>query len=259
MARRTCLRAESAGQTPSRPRSPVQQPSDRPILPAGIRELFLRGDSATPAHYAPVLYGAAKIHFTDARRGIDCTLDVHADVPFRDGRDCRGLGGRGTIRGGAGRAARSARARSGRPIRGTSRGSVGPQVLCRLDARLRTMAGTNVFAQPLLGPVARPDFAARRKRTRLPHPRSAGCTRGPRCRGREASCAVRAEGATARQQGQERGGGASGGKSSRRSSRRFSRRSQSGQRCWGRCWGGRPSRCRRSGAPLRPHAGSVDR
>jgi hypothetical protein len=67
------------------PRASRESAGERPILPAGIREVFLRGDGAAPTDYAPVLYGSAKIHYTDARRGVDYSMDVHADVPFQAG------------------------------------------------------------------------------------------------------------------------------------------------------------------------------
>ena len=74
----------------------------KPVLPAGIREVFLHSssnetDSNSPNEpngpnapngpnvFEPVLYGAARVHYTDARRGIDVTEDVIADVPFSDG------------------------------------------------------------------------------------------------------------------------------------------------------------------------------
>jgi hypothetical protein len=38
-----------------------------------------------PAAYRPVLYGAARIHYTDARRGIDVVRSLQAAVPFTEG------------------------------------------------------------------------------------------------------------------------------------------------------------------------------
>jgi hypothetical protein len=56
----------------------------RPILPAGIREFFVVGEEG-PATLAPVLYGAARVHYTDARRGVDVVSDVQATVAITDG------------------------------------------------------------------------------------------------------------------------------------------------------------------------------
>jgi hypothetical protein len=56
----------------------------RPILPANIKELFFdtAGDSRM---YVPMLYGSARLQFTDAKRGVDTVQEVHAMVPFSDG------------------------------------------------------------------------------------------------------------------------------------------------------------------------------
>jgi hypothetical protein len=55
------------------------------VIPAGVREVFLHGDGDESTEYEPVLYGAARVHYADARRGIDVTQDVIAGVPFSDG------------------------------------------------------------------------------------------------------------------------------------------------------------------------------
>jgi len=60
-------------------------PTPKPPVPAGVREYFLRGDGGVPAAYRPVLYGAARIRYTDARRGIDTVRSLQAAVPFRPG------------------------------------------------------------------------------------------------------------------------------------------------------------------------------
>jgi hypothetical protein len=65
--------------------SPVSsRASDKPVLPAGIHEVFLGGDGVA-AEYEPVLYAAARVHYADARRGLDVTADVMVTVPFTDG------------------------------------------------------------------------------------------------------------------------------------------------------------------------------
>ena len=57
----------------------------KPVVPAGIDEYVLPSDSGSPAEYAPVLYGAARVQYTDTKRGIDVTRSVQAIVPFSGG------------------------------------------------------------------------------------------------------------------------------------------------------------------------------
>jgi hypothetical protein len=57
----------------------------KPIVPAGIEEYVLPGDSGSPAVYAPVLYGAARVQYTDTKRGIDVTRSVQVIVSFSSG------------------------------------------------------------------------------------------------------------------------------------------------------------------------------
>ena len=54
-------------------------PAARPIVPAGIREFFMPAAATT---YEPRLYGAARVTYTDLRRGVHVTLDVNVTVPF---------------------------------------------------------------------------------------------------------------------------------------------------------------------------------
>jgi hypothetical protein len=63
--------------------APAAQPSAKPTVPAGVREYFLKGADA--ASYRPVLYGAARIHYTDTRRGVDLVRSFQAAVPFAEG------------------------------------------------------------------------------------------------------------------------------------------------------------------------------
>ena len=56
--------------------------TDKPVLPAGINEFFLPSSAAA---YEPVLYGSARVQYTDSKRGIDVTTDVHASTPITDG------------------------------------------------------------------------------------------------------------------------------------------------------------------------------
>jgi hypothetical protein len=57
----------------------------KPVVPAGIEEYVLPSDDGDPAEYAPVLYGAARVQYTDAKRGIDVTRTVQAIVAFTSG------------------------------------------------------------------------------------------------------------------------------------------------------------------------------
>ena len=78
----------SAAAAPTAAENPKPRAESRgikPMVPAGIREVFLHGDGSDAIEYEPVLYGAARVHYTDARRGIDVTEDVIAAVPFSDG------------------------------------------------------------------------------------------------------------------------------------------------------------------------------
>jgi hypothetical protein len=57
----------------------------KPVVPAGIEEYVLPSDGGTPTQYAPVLYAAARVQYTDAKRGIDLTRTLQALVSFANG------------------------------------------------------------------------------------------------------------------------------------------------------------------------------
>jgi hypothetical protein len=57
----------------------------KPVIPAGIREMFLHADVTDAVGYEPVVYGAARVHYIDAKRDVDVSQDVIATVPFSDG------------------------------------------------------------------------------------------------------------------------------------------------------------------------------
>jgi len=59
--------------------------TDKPILPAEIQDFFLPCDVRSPRACLPMLYGSAKVHYTDAKRGIDAVADVNVVTPFSDG------------------------------------------------------------------------------------------------------------------------------------------------------------------------------
>ena len=69
----------------AQPAAPVAGPSTKPTVPAGVREYFLKGSGAEASAYRPVLYGAARIHYTDTRRGVDLVRSLQAAVPFAEG------------------------------------------------------------------------------------------------------------------------------------------------------------------------------
>jgi len=86
--RRFARPVESAATPPPIPAPAASSPSSppvRPVIPAGIEEYVLPSGGAPPAEYAPVLYGAARVQYTDTKRGIDVTRSVQAIVGFASG------------------------------------------------------------------------------------------------------------------------------------------------------------------------------
>src|SRR6187401_1313983 len=65
--------------------APAATPSAKPTVPAGVREYFLKGAGINASAHQPVLYGAARIHYTDTRRGVDLVRSFQAAVPFAAG------------------------------------------------------------------------------------------------------------------------------------------------------------------------------
>jgi hypothetical protein len=57
----------------------------KPVLPIGVQEYYLAGDGRTPKAYAPVLYGAARVQYTDTKRGIDVARPIFAVAPISSG------------------------------------------------------------------------------------------------------------------------------------------------------------------------------
>jgi hypothetical protein len=85
------LRRAIAAAVPAPPPAPDRIPhaapdvastTPRPVLPAGIAEYFLPGGAPTATSYRPVLYGSARVHYTDGRRGVDVTADINATTPL---------------------------------------------------------------------------------------------------------------------------------------------------------------------------------
>jgi hypothetical protein len=78
--------AAGAGSVPASPSvQPVSAPGAavKPVLPANVREFYLP-TNGTASEFVPVLYGAARVHYTDSKRGIDAVQDLHVAVPFAD-------------------------------------------------------------------------------------------------------------------------------------------------------------------------------
>jgi hypothetical protein len=57
----------------------------KPVLPATIKDFYLPPDGAALGQLVPVLYGSARIHYTDAKRDVDTVQDLQVVVPFSDG------------------------------------------------------------------------------------------------------------------------------------------------------------------------------
>jgi hypothetical protein len=87
MGRDELQRLKSPRSEPAQTQAPAsaQGPSSKPVVPAGVREYFLKGSGFPATAYRPVLYGAARIHYSDARRGVDVVRSLQAAVPFAEG------------------------------------------------------------------------------------------------------------------------------------------------------------------------------
>jgi hypothetical protein len=98
MGREELKRVSGTGASVARPTSattngsvrraaPVDVPSaagaPKPVLPANIPEFFI-SEAGAPAWHG-VLYGAARIHYTDSKLGIDTVQDLHVTARFTDG------------------------------------------------------------------------------------------------------------------------------------------------------------------------------
>jgi hypothetical protein len=77
--------AASAPATPSSPAS--EQSSQLPVLPPGIEQFFIPRSSAGSRAllYSPVILGAARIGFSDAKLGIDAMRDIVYAAPISTG------------------------------------------------------------------------------------------------------------------------------------------------------------------------------
>ena len=75
--------AQRAPSTAASAPATVAVGGDKPVLPAGVSEYFVPAPGESS--YEPVLYGSARVQYTDTRRGIDVTTSVHAMTPITDG------------------------------------------------------------------------------------------------------------------------------------------------------------------------------
>ena len=188
---------------------------------------MLPSDSGSPAEYAPVLYGAARVQYTDTKRGIDVTRSLQAIVSFASGpipvdweraeetpHPPETLDAAVGERRGAASAASTSGARQ--------------EALRRVDQGLRAVGHARAAAQDLFGAVDEARLEAGRIRTRLSGAHPARRTRDARRGGREAARAIRAEaGASAgegTQSGRSRRQGAAAGVAAEAADGRLDRR-----------------------------------
>jgi len=81
-------RTKDQGRTGDQGRTKDQEPRTKdhplpkPVLPANVPEYFI---NANAAQWRGVLYGSARIHYTDTKLGIDTTQDLNVVAPFTDG------------------------------------------------------------------------------------------------------------------------------------------------------------------------------
>jgi len=89
LTEQNALRSESAHplHASRTPAAPVTAAAARkPVLPADITEFYAPVSAGPPpAMYDPCVYGSAKVHYADARRGIDVTSEVRLLAPLGDG------------------------------------------------------------------------------------------------------------------------------------------------------------------------------
>jgi hypothetical protein len=73
--------------TPSPGRAGSPDPgaaSDRPVVPPGIQEWFIKDPAEATASYSPGILGAARVSFSDRALGVDSTADVYYFTPVTD-------------------------------------------------------------------------------------------------------------------------------------------------------------------------------
>jgi hypothetical protein len=82
---------KGAAASPAPPATGVPGAGARPPVPAGVKEAFVpRRGSAAPGErlvYRPSLWGAAKLHFVDAKAQVDAWADASLLAPISEGGD----------------------------------------------------------------------------------------------------------------------------------------------------------------------------
>ena len=180
------------GRGSSDPRRPGR-PRAKPILPANIPEYFL--SAAAAPEWRGVLYGSARIHYTDAKLGIDTVQDLHVTAPFADGAvpvdwdNAEPAAERPEDLVPEGPSAGLVRAAATRRAR--------RQEVRRVDQGLRAMGDARRAADALLGAGGEAHVARRRERTRFPPAAAPGGARVARRRGGEAPRQLRRQGGAA--------------------------------------------------------------
>ena len=58
--------------------------SERPVVPPGIQEWFIKDSAKAAASYSPGVLGAARVSFSDRALGVDSTADVYYFAPVTD-------------------------------------------------------------------------------------------------------------------------------------------------------------------------------
>jgi hypothetical protein len=58
--------------------------SERPVVPPGIQEWFIKDSAKAAASYSPGVLGAARLSFSDRALGVDSTADVYYFAPVTD-------------------------------------------------------------------------------------------------------------------------------------------------------------------------------
>jgi hypothetical protein len=58
--------------------------SERPVVPPGIQEWFIKDPAKAAASYSPGILGAARVSFSDRALGVDSTADLYYFAPVTD-------------------------------------------------------------------------------------------------------------------------------------------------------------------------------
>jgi hypothetical protein len=76
--------ARPAGPARKSSREPGDAAGERPVVPPGIQEWFLRPERDPVGLYAPGVLGAARVSFSDRTLGVDTTTDLYYFAPVND-------------------------------------------------------------------------------------------------------------------------------------------------------------------------------